>query len=194
MTFEIRSDDIDVEAIMASIRARIEEKRKGLYTEEEVREIADHRLDAVLDAHDFNTDFVSDFRAEPGRWNFLFGPESIYRSSRGAVGQALEAIRRVLRPVQKLFWNPNPMISALSRQSDLNAYYVHLLHNLAVEVTKLNLEVQDLRNRNLQLQGRLELQVRREKTLESMVVFRDDLKGPPPGEDGGSGSPGAGPA
>ena len=49
------------------------------------------------------------------------------------------------------------MIAALSRQSDLNTYYVHLLHNLAVEMTKLNLEVQDLKNRNLQLQGRLEL-------------------------------------
>ena len=73
------------------------------------------------------------------------------------------------------------MISALSRQSDLNAYYVHLLHNLAVEVTKLNLEVQDLRNRNLQLQGRLELQVRREKTLEDMVVFRDDAEAPAAG-------------
>jgi hypothetical protein len=41
-------------------------------------------------------------------------------------------------------------------------------------MTKLNLEVQDLKNRVLQLQGRLELQVRREKTLEEMVVYRSD--------------------
>ena len=61
---------------MAAIRKRIEEKRKGLYTDEEIREIAEHRLDAVLDAHEFNSDFVSDFRAEPARWNFLFGPET----------------------------------------------------------------------------------------------------------------------
>src|SRR4051812_19339015 len=93
----------------------------------------------------------------------------------------LETARRVLKPLQKLFWNPNPMIAALSRQSVLNAYYVHLLHNMAVEMTKLNLEVQDLKNRVLQLQGRLELQVRREKTLEDMVVYREDAgsgKGP----------------
>ena len=37
------------------------------------------------------------------------------------------------------------------------------------------LEVQDLKNRVLQLQGRLEMQVRREKTLEEMVVYRDDV-------------------
>lgn len=174
MSFEIRSEDVDVEAIMRGIRKRIEEKRKGLYSDEEIRELAEHQLDAVLDAHEFNSDLVADFRSEPQRWNFQFNPQTLYRSSRGLVGQLLERTRALLRPVQKLFWNPNPMIAALSRQSDLNAYYVQLLHNLAVEVTKLNLELQDLKNRNLQLQGRLELLARREKTLESMVVYRDE--------------------
>jgi len=61
------------------------------------------------------------------------------------------------------------MISALSRQSDLNRYYVHLLHNLVLELSRLNLELQELRNRNLQLAGRVELLTRREKTLEEMV-------------------------
>ena len=194
MSFEIRSEDVDVEAIMRSIRKRIEEKRRGLYTEEEIREIANHRLDAVLDAHEFNSDFISDFRAEPSRWNFQFGADTVYRSSRGAVGRVLGLVRGALRPIQKLFWNPNPMIAALSRQSDLNAYYVQLLHNLAVEITKLNLEVQDLKNRNLQIQGRLEFQARREKTLEEMVVYRDDAPKGTPRSDGGSGPSGGGPA
>ena len=183
MSFEIKSDDVDVEEIMRSIRKRIEEKKQGLYTDEEIREIADRRLDAVLDAHDFNSDFIADFRSQQARWNFQFGPESIYRSSRGAVGQMLETIRGILKPIQKLFWNPNPMISALSRQSDLNGYYVHVLHNLTLEVTRLNLEVQDLKNRNLQLQGRVELLARREKTLEDMVVYREE---PPRKDDKGA--------
>ena len=38
------------------------------------------------------------------------------------------------------------------------------------QVTRLDLEVQDLKNRSLQLQGRLELQARREKTLETMAL------------------------
>lgn len=185
MSIEIRAEDVDVEQIMAAIRKRIEEKRERLYTDDEIREIAEHRLHAVLDAHEFNADFVADFRAPGGSWNYSFDPQTIYRSSRGAVGQTLEAVRRLLRPVQKLFWNPNPMISALSRQADLNAYSVHLFHNLAQELTRLNLEVQELRNRTLQLQGRLEMQARREKTLESMVVFRDDA-----GAGGGGDEPG----
>lgn len=183
MTFEIRSEDVDVDAIMAGIRRRIEEKRKGLYTEEEIREIAERRLDAVLDAHEFNSDFVAEFRREGGRWNYGFDPETVYRSSRGAVGQMLEAVRRLLRPVQKLFWNPNPMIAALSRQSDLNAYYAHLLHNLSLELTRVNLELQELKNRTLQLQGQLELQVRREKTLEDMVVYREGAVPEPPARE-----------
>lgn len=172
MSFEIKADGVDVQAIMSAIRKRIEEKRQGLYSDDEIREIAERRLDAVLDAHEFNPDFVKDFRAQPSRWNFAFQEETVYESSRGAVGRALRALRRLLNPVQKLFWNPNPMISALSRQSDLNAYYVHLLTNLAVEVTKLNLELQDLKNRQLALQGKLEFDSRREKTLEQMVVYR----------------------
>ena len=179
MSFEIQSDGVDVAVLMEAIRKRIEERKKGLYTEAEIREIAEHRLDGVLDGHDFNPDLVKDFRAEPQRWNFLFDPETVYRSSRGPLGRLLELARRVLRPVQKLFWNPTPMIHALSRQSDLNSYYVHLLHNLSLELTRLNLEVQELKNRNLQLLGRLELLTRREKTLESMVVYRDDAPDEP---------------
>lgn len=190
MTFEIQSDAVDVEEIMRSIRKRIEEKKQGLYTDEEIEDIARHRLDAVLDAHEFNADFIADFRDRPGAWNYSFNPETLYRSSRGFVGQALEKIRGILRPIQKLFWNPNPMISALSRQSDLNAYYVHVLHNLTLEITRLNLELQDLKNRHLQLQGRLELQERRERTLESMVVFRDESPegGDRGGDDNGGGA------
>ena len=189
MTFEIEAKDIDVEAIMSAIRRRIAEKKNGLYTEEEIREIAERRLEVVQGGQDVASSLLADFRGEPQRWNFSFETETIYRSSRGTVGQVLQTIRRALKPVQKLFWNPNPMIAALSRQSDLNKYYVHLLHNLVLELTRLSLDVQDLKNRNLQLQGRLELLIRREKTLESMVVFRDDAGTAPSStqEPGGEG-------
>jgi hypothetical protein len=183
MSEQAKKDDVSVDEIMRLVRKRIEEKRQTLYTDEEIKAIAEHRLDAVLDAHDFNSDFIADFRSEPVRWNYQFAPETIYRSSRGAVGRALETARKVLKPLQKLFWNPNPMIAALSRQSDLNSYYILLLHNMAVEMTKLNLEVQDMKNRILQLQGRLELQSRREKTLEEMVVYREES---PDGKNGSS--------
>jgi hypothetical protein len=175
MSFEIKAEGVDVARLQADVHNRIEERRKaGLYTEEELRFIAERALEGVLTGRDLRADLVDEFRARDGQWNFTFDPETLYRSSRGLLGRALEASRRLLRPVQKLFWNPNPMIAALSRQSDLNRFSVHLLHNLVLELSRLNLEVQELRNRNLQMAARLDALARREKTLEGMVVYRDE--------------------
>jgi hypothetical protein len=182
MSFEVEADGIDVARLLADVHNRIEERRRaGLYTEEELRFIAERPLEGVLTGRDLRADLVEEFRARDGQWNFAFDPQTLYRSSRGAVGRALELSRRLLRPVQKLFWNPNPMIAALSRQSDLNRFSVHLLHNLVLELSRLNLEVQELRNRNLQMAARLEALARREKTLEGMVAYREE--GP---RDGGA--------
>jgi len=182
MSFEIKGEGVDVERLRREIRARIDEKRGRLYTEDEVREIAERSLEGVLEAGELRADLIDEFRARDGQWNYSFDSETLYRSSPGPVGRVLAALRRVLRPVQKLFWNPSPMISALSRQSDLNRYSVHLLHNLVLELTRLSLQVQELRSRNLQLTGRLELLARREKTLEEMVAGGGGEK---PDPDGG---------
>jgi hypothetical protein len=174
VTFRISAEGVDVDEVMREVRRRIALKKDGLLSDAEVRQIAEHRLDPVLDKADVSSRLLKELLDDPSRWGYAFDAETLYRSSRGSVGQALERIRSWLRPVQKLFWNPNPMISALSRQADLNVTFVHLLHNLSLEVTRLNIELQDLRNRNLQLQGRLELLARREKTLEGLAVLRDE--------------------
>lgn len=183
MSFEIKADGVDAEQIGRMIREQVEARRGELYSDEEIRALAERGLEAVLRAGELRSALLEEFRARDGQWNYSFETDTIYRSSRGVVGQALGAIRAILRPVQKLFWNPNPMISALSRQSDLNRYYVHLLHNLVLELSRLNLELQELRNRNLQLSGRLELLARREKTLEEMLGARGALSEPEEGSD-----------
>lgn len=170
-------NETERDALLEQVRQRIEAKKGTVYSEEELQELNAYPLRPVLDAHEFKSTLLKEFRTEAERWNYRFEPDTVYRSSRGFVGSLLERVRGVLRPVQKLFWNPNPMIAALSRQSDLNAAYVYLLHNLAEELTRLNLEVQDLRARHLQLEGRLEFLVRREKALEDMVVYKDPDKG-----------------
>ena len=169
-TFSAKGSDIDVEAIMANIRKKIEEKRKGLYTEEEVREIAEMRLDAVLDSNEFNSDFVAAFRARDAQWNYVFTPETIYQSSHAGGGGLIRTLRRLLNPVLKLFFNPNPIISALTRQSDLNRYYVLMLHNLTTEVTRLNLELTNLKARLRTLGVRVDFQTKREKSFEKVAT------------------------
>jgi hypothetical protein len=172
-TFSAKGTDVDVEAIMGNIRRKIDEKRKGLYTEEEVREIAEMKLDAVLEASEFNSDFVAAFRARDEKWNYRFGPETIYASSHAGGGGFIRAARRLLHPVLKLFFNPNPIISALSRQADLNRYYVLLLHNMAQELTRANLELTNLKARLRTLGIRVDFQGKREKTMEQVVLERE---------------------
>ena len=176
MSIEIESKDVDVRKIMADIRERIAEKKRGLYTEEEIREIAERKLEAVLESRQFNSDFLKDFKTKTEVWNYSFTPETIYRTSRGGVGGLLGSIRNALKPIQKLFWNPTPMIAALSRQSDLNVYSVQMLHNLTLELTKLNLEVQELRARLQRTDASLEELRKRERALESLAVLKDQPK------------------
>jgi hypothetical protein len=177
----VKAGAVDVEEVMRAVRESIAEKKaRGLYTDAEIARIAGHRLHPVLDANEFRSRLLQELLREPGRWNYTFDPEAIYRSSRGTTGRFLERARRWLRPVQKLFWNPVPMISALSRQSDLNQVLVHVLHNLAEQLTRLNLDNQDLRNRVLQLQGQLALQARRQKVLEELLGEHGQL---PPDKD-----------
>jgi hypothetical protein len=176
-TFSVKGTDVDVDSIMTTIRKRISEKRKGLYTEEEVREIAEMKLDSVLDANEFNSDFVAAFRARDEQWNYSFDPETIYASSRGGSGSLIRVARKIFHPVLKLLFNPNPIISALSRQSDLNRYYVLLLHNMALEMTKVNLELTQLKARLRSMGIRVDMQGRREKTHEEMTSARQGDEG-----------------
>ena len=64
------------------------------------------------------------------------------------------------------------MISALSRQSDLNRFTAHLLHNLVLELTRLNLEVQELKTATCSFQGVSDAGTA-SQTLEDMVRERD---------------------
>jgi len=174
MSFEIKAEGVDVARLLAEVQRRVEERRGVLYTEEELRYIAERPLEGVLQPHEVRADLLEEFHRRDASWNYSFDANTLYRSSHGRPGRLIEAARRLLRPVQKLFWNPSPMISALSRQSDLNRFSVHLLHNLVLELTRLSLEVGELRSRNLEIEARLAALARREKTLEGMVVYREE--------------------
>ena len=183
MSFEVEAKGLDVTRLLAEVHRSMEERRKsGLYTEEELRYIAERPLEPVLQGRDVSAGLLAEFRALDAQWNYSFDPETIYRTSRGGF---LATARRLLRPVQKLFWNPTPMIAALSRQADLNRFSAHLLHNLVLELTRLDLELAELKNRNLQLSGRVEMLARWGKTLEDMLAEREAAREDGPASAGG---------
>ena len=108
MSIEIESKDVDVRKIMSEIRERIAEKKRGLYTEEEIREIAERKLEAVLEARQFNPDFLKDFKTKSEVWNYTFNPETIYKTSRGGVGGLLGTLRQPPEAHPEALLEPDP--------------------------------------------------------------------------------------
>ena len=147
--FNVRSDSVNVEQIMEQIRERIREKRGVDYTEQQIRELAAVRLEKFLDPRGVRSDLLTEFRRVEPDPNFAFEDDTLFHSTRAPF---LMWIRRLLRPVLKLFFNPNPLIQVLHTQSKLNELnasrhqlYYELIHNLVVEATRIGIEVRNFK-------------------------------------------------
>jgi hypothetical protein len=177
--FQIRSDNVDVEQIMRQIRARIREKRGVDYTEEEIKELARVKLEKFLDPTGVRSDLLAQFRRANAEGatarNFTFEETTLFESSRGW----LRSIRKMFRPILKLFFNPNPLIDALHIQSELNDttskrgdLQYELIHNLVLETTRLGIQVKNLRMQVESMSSRLDFDERRARALEGVVQYR----------------------
>jgi hypothetical protein len=196
----VRSDAVDVEAIMRQIRARIREKRGADYTDAELQELARVKLGKFLDPRGVRSELIAEFQAQraaaPLLTNYEFGEDTLYETHRGP----LRSLRRLLRPILKLFFNPDRLTTALHLQSSLNAHIIRLnereplvyelLHNLTVEITRLGIEVQNLKMRVESLSSRLDFDERRARALEGVVQYRRPSGGQAPAAEP-DGSPGA---
>jgi hypothetical protein len=176
--FSIRSDNVDVEQIMRQIRSRIREKRGVDYTEEEIRELANVKLEKFLDPRGVRSDLLEQFRRKREASlppNFQFEDTTLCETHRGF----LAFMRKLLRPILKLFFNPNPLIEALHIQSKLNAQqaaleplYYEVIHNLVLETTRLGIDVKNLKMRVESMSSRLDFDERRARALEGVVQYR----------------------
>jgi hypothetical protein len=199
--FNVRSDSVNVEQIMEQIRGRIREKRGVDYTEQQIRDLAAVKLEKFLDPRGVRSDLLDQFRkAQPAYEppelpNFAFEDATLFESHRAPI----RWIRKLLMPLLKLLFNPNPLIQALHIQSRLNAIYAErdakresarramdqlyyeLVHNLVVETTRTGIEVKNLKMRVESISSRLEFNVRRARALEGAVVYKaaDSVEAPP---------------
>lgn len=190
--FTVRADSVNVEQVMDQIRARIREKRGVDYTEQQIREMATAKLEKFLDPRGIRSDLLDRFRnaqpiyTPPELPNYAFEEQTLFESHRGP----LRAVRRLLQPILKLFFNPGPLIQALNIQSRLNTMqaerearreaarhgmdqlYYEVMHNLVVETTRMAIEVKNLKMKVESLTSRLEFNERRARALESVVVYK----------------------
>jgi hypothetical protein len=184
--FNIRTDAVDVEQIMRQIRARIREKRGVDYTEEQIQELASVKLEKFLDPKGIRSDLVEQFRRQrsggPPPPTYAFEDTTLFDSTRAPV----RLIRRLLKPVLKLFFNPTTLTDVLHRQAKINqiylqrtdtrdeldALYYEVIHNLVLETTRLGIEVKNLKMRVESLSSRLDFDERRARALEGVVQYR----------------------
>ena len=175
----VRSDAVDVEQIMSQIRSRIREKRGVDYTEQEIRELANVKLEKFLDPGGVRSDLLEQYRKgrDSGTTlrNFAFEDTTLYESNRGIIVW----LRKILQPILKLFFNPNPLIDVLHKQSKMNdsflhseALYYELIHNLVLETTRMGIEVKNLKMRVESMSSRLDFDERRARALEGVVQYR----------------------
>lgn len=199
--FNIRSESVDVEQIMKQIRARIGEKRGVDYTEDQVRELATVRLEKFLDPKNLRSDLLDQFRRSrpaiqdeppPVEAPYEFHDETLFASHRGG----LRFMRKLLRPILKLFFNPNTLNQILYTQAQFNldilkreqrrriefdrsraewnALYYEVLHNLVLETTRNGIELKNMRMRVEALASRLDFSERRVRALEGVVQYRPE--------------------
>jgi hypothetical protein len=189
-----RADALNVESIMEQIRARIREKRGVDSAEQEIHDLATAKLESFLDPAGARSDLIDQLRKVQPAYEppelpaYEFEDSTIYDSTRGF----LRFVRRLLNPILKLFFNPNPLIRALNIQARLNATSAErdakreamrlvaeqrqyeLLHNLLVEMTRTGMETRNLRMRVESIASRLEFNERRAREIESAVAYKTE--------------------
>lgn len=229
--FNARADSVDVTQIMARLREQIREQR-DVDGPEQVSKLAAEALERCLAPRRARAEQVEHNRrlTPPGRFDrdpqgaglapepFEFNADTVYvSSSRGIMGKLIRLIRRLLNPILRLFFNPDPIILAMMRQAEINARLLDLLNrvnaeferagrkfaareeldalnyevvnNLVVEMTRLAVDMKDHRMLVESVAGRLDFEERRARALESVRQNRST-----PAADGAEGDPAAAPA
>ena len=185
-------EHVDVEQIMRDIRSRISQRHGIELTTQQIQELAARRLEAILDPRTVKPSLLEQIRRststplditstpEP---TYSFEDTTIYDSHRGS----LRFFRRLLNPLLKLFFNPNPLISALStqarlnqaaaqreaerdrRQAEWNALHYEILQRLVLEVSRTSLEAQQLTLRIDALSAKVDFAERRARSIEGTL-------------------------
>ena len=169
-TFTIKDDKINVEEIMEKIRQSIQKKKKTHYTDDDIEEIAKKKLATFLHTSEVKSAFTEELHRLKENWNVSISLESIYKSHPSRKGSIIYWLRKRLRPVTRLFFNLDVFFPEFHKQSKVNLSFAHLLHNLIFELTKLKLEHEELRKINENLIRRLQMEEKRERTLEKIVL------------------------
>jgi hypothetical protein len=191
-----RGDQVDVEHIMRDIRSKISDRPGIELTDQQVQELAARRLESILDPRTIKPALLEQLRRSAGARSqqgtpasarieppYAFEDTTLFESPNPVV----RFIRKLLGPILKLFFNPNPLIRALNiqarlntesvkreaerdeRQAEWNALHYELLQRVVSEIAKVSLEVQSLSLRIESLSAKVDFNERRVRGLEGTM-------------------------
>jgi hypothetical protein len=197
-------NQVDVEQIMREIRGRIAQRQGIELSNQQIQDLAARRLESILDPRSIKPSLLDALRrtagaqaqraAEkvPNEPTFSFEDTTLYDSHRGL----MRFVRRMLNPLLKLFFNPNPLIRALHlqaklnveaaerdaerdrRQTEWNALHYEIVQRLVTEVSRASLEFQALSLRVESLDAKVEFNERRVRSIEGSVHRARPQSGP----------------
>jgi hypothetical protein len=173
--FTIRAGTVNVEDIMRQIRARVREKRGVDYTEEQIQALASVKLEQYLDSDNVRSELLQQFKKISASPDVKAEEQSLFGSTKPVV----RLMRRLLRPVLKLFINPDKLIQATRFSQHVELSY-EVLHNLVLEMTRLGIDVKNLKMRVESVSSRLDFYERRARALEGIVQYRPGAGAAPP--------------
>ncbi len=129
--FTPKDANVDVAAVMETIRERIRRRADALPLEEAVA----RRLRALADSDQLDPDLLEHFLAGDARWN-LSPDYRIVTHRRGPAASLVVAAKRLVRPFVRLYTDP-----IFERQAQINLYLLHVIETLLEETTRLRREL-----------------------------------------------------
>jgi hypothetical protein len=188
--------NIDVKKLEEDIRKEIEEKRKRLFTDEELDELQKLELNITPNAERIRTYFLKELEFDKLDLKFYESEFNVdlntfvYSSN----SPFLMKVRNWFKPFFRLYGNIDALIHKQAifnrEQKEITSsivgalekpfHYIRTLHTLQnyliAELTKLSLQQQTLKSQVDALAYDLDQLRKRERLLETMAVLKDDTR------------------
>lgn len=143
---KIPSHQVDVVEIMKKIRQSASSSRTELTIEEKVRREAKSELISLAQAARIPDSTVDEIRQQTVY--DPYDPRTLYSSSRPGIGSLIGWIRKILRPITKLFINLDPLAHEVNRLTMLNNFYLRTTQDLIVKMSALRVEIHHMKRRS----------------------------------------------
>jgi hypothetical protein len=166
-------ESFDIEKLMQQVRRKVEKKREARYTDEEILELLDIDPGDPLDVRAVRDDFF--LTMEKARAGGALRPleidfESYLGTGAGLRGKIIRKTRRLFWPVARMLWNQGYVIDMLNHMNKTVSHHLHLNHNIILELTRLKIENDHIRDGYLVLIHKLEQMEQRQRALEKMLA------------------------